>query len=228
MSAVATVHVVDDDAAMRRSIAFLAESVGWRTVTYDTAQRFLDEVTAGETGCLILDVRMPEMSGLELQREMRRRNLVLPVIFVTGHADVGLAVEAMKQGAFDFIEKPFRDQLLLDAIAKAVRASQLSLGVQQVRDASAQRLALLTPRERAVADLVARGHANREIALHLGISEKTVHVHRGRVMDKVEVRSAAELARVFMQVDPGFAHRRQAVVRTAGSGAFSEDSDPHR
>ncbi len=207
MNPSATVYVVDDDSAMRRSIAFLTESVGWHTITYDTARRFLAEAPVGRPGCLILDIRMPEMSGLELQREMRRRGIVLPIVFVTGHADVGLAVEAMKQGAFDFIEKPFRDQLLLDAIAKAVRSSLQSMGVQQERDASAQRLALLTPRERDVADLVARGRSNRDIAQRLGISEKTVHVHRGRVMEKVGVRSAAELARVFMQADPGFVHQ---------------------
>lgn len=207
MNDAAVVHVIDDDAAMRRSIAFLTESVGWRTITYDSAQRFLDEAATAAPGCVVLDLRMPEMSGLELQRELRRRGIVLPIIFVTGHADVGLAVEAMKQGAFDFIEKPFRDQLLLDAVAKAMRASQQSASLQHERDDSARRLALLTPREREVADLVARGHANREIARRLGISEKTVHVHRSRVMDKVGVGSAAALARVFMQVDPEFAHQ---------------------
>lgn len=210
MNATATVHVVDDDAALRRSIAFLAESVGWRAVTYDGARRFLDEAGLDEPGCLILDVRMPEMSGLELQHELKRRGAVLPIIFVTGHADVGLAVEAMKQGAFDFIEKPFRDQLLLDGIAKAVRHSVTALESQDRRQLSTQRLALLTPRERDVALLVAQGHANREIARQLGISEKTVHIHRGRVMEKTQLRSAAALARLFMQVDPEFAQRTVA------------------
>jgi len=206
MTATATVHVVDDDGAMRRSIAFLTESVGWRTLTYDTARRFLEEVRPEEPGCLVLDVRMPEMSGLELQHEMKRRGMVLPIIFVTGHADVGLAVEAMKQGAFDLIEKPFRDQLLLDAIAKAVRHSAKALKSQVEQHSAEQRLALLTSRELEVARLVAHGYANREIAQRLGISERTVHVHRARVMDKAGVRSAAELAQLFVQVDPEFAH----------------------
>lgn len=206
MTPTATVHVVDDDAAMGQSIAFLAGSVGWRTVTYETARRFLAAVAPEEPGCLVLDVRMPEMSGLELQREMKRRGMMLPIIFVTGHADVGLAVEAMKQGAFDLIEKPFRDQLLLDSIAKAVRQSVNELESQLELRSSKQRLALLTSREREVAWLVAQGHANRDIAQRLGISEKTVHVHRARVMDKAQVRSAAALAQLFMQIDPEFAH----------------------
>jgi len=206
MTPAATVHVVDDDAAMRRSIAFLAESVGWHTVTYDTARRFLEEVSPEEPGCLVLDVRMPEMSGLEVQHEMKRRGMVLPIIFVTGHADVGLAVEAMKQGAFDLIEKPFRDQLLLDGIAKAVRQSVKALESQVEQRSARQCLALMTSRELEVARLVARGHANREVAQRLGISERTVHVHRARVMEKARVRSAAELAQLFMYVDPEFAH----------------------
>lgn len=200
----ALVHVVDDDDAMRRSIVFLAESVGWRACAHDSAERFLAQLRPDEPGCAILDIRMPSMSGLELQREMAVRGIGLPIIFVTGHADVALAVEAMKAGAVDFLEKPFHDQKLLDAIARAVRSSLAVHATQDRHDALAGRLAALTPRERDVAALVARGHANKVIARTLGISEKTVHIHRARVMEKTGMHSAAELARLMMQVDPAF------------------------
>lgn len=204
MNQTAIIHVVDDDDAQRRSIVFLAESVGWRARSYDSAESFLRAVRPGEPGCAILDIRMPAMSGLELQREMVARGAGLPVIFVTGHADVGLAVEAMKGGAIDFLEKPFRDQTLLDAIAKAVRHNLASQASHERHEVLAQLLAGLTPRERDVAALVARGQPNKIIARTLGISEKTVHIHRSRVMEKTATHSAAELARLMMQVDPAF------------------------
>lgn len=193
----ATVYVVDDDAVLRRSIVFLAESVGWRVRDFERAEDFLAAAPA-PPGCLVLDVRMPSMSGLELQQVLRQRAIALPIIFVTGHADVSLAVQAMKHGAFELIEKPFREQALLDAIAQAVRRS-VREHESRSRHARARSLhAQLTPREREVARCVALGQPNRVIAESLGISAKTVQVHRQHVLEKFEVHSAAELAAALL------------------------------
>lgn len=197
METEATVYVVDDDDVLRRSIVFLAESVGWRVRDFDSAERFLAAEPASP-GCLVLDVRMPAMSGLELQQVLRQRGVALPIIFVTGHADVSLAVQAMKHGAFELIEKPFREQALLDAIAQAARRSMREHGSRS-RHARARALqAQLTPREREVARCVALGQPNRVIAESLGISAKTVQVHRQHVLEKFEVHSAAELAAALL------------------------------
>lgn len=199
------IHVVDDDAAMRASVVFLVESVGWRALGHASAEAFLAAPGLAAPGCVVLDIRMPTMSGLELQREIARRALPLPIVFITGHADVGLAVQAMKDGAFDFLQKPFGDQALLDAVAAAVRESARRRDADTAQGALAARYAQLTPRERDVARLVARGQPNKAIARTLGISEKTVHVHRARVLEKMGVRSAAELAPLMLRLDPGVA-----------------------
>ncbi|MFZ5508978.1 MAG: response regulator transcription factor [Pseudomonadota bacterium] len=198
----ATVFVVDDDAALRRSIAFLAESVGWRVRAFADPQEFLPDLAGG--GCLVLDVRMPGMSGLELQRELQARRIELPIVFITGHGDIAMAVQAMKDGALDFIEKPFKDQQLLDAIARAMRVSA-KRQEQASRQAEYRRLLCqLTQREREVAALVARGLSNKLIARELDISDKTVQVHRANLMDKMGVHSAAELAQILMRAEePG-------------------------
>lgn len=198
----ATVHVVDDDGAMRRSVVFLAESVGWRARGFDRAEAFLAEVDPGTVGCLVLDVRMPTMSGLELQQAMNLRGLRLPIIFITGHGDVSMAVQAMKDGAADFIEKPFKDQVLLDAIARAVRRSQVDAIQADGRSDTLLRYRQLTLREREIALRVARGQPSKVIARELGISEKTVQVHRTHIMEKMDIHSAAELAHQLTQIDP--------------------------
>ncbi|HOX90070.1 MAG TPA: response regulator [Burkholderiaceae bacterium] len=193
----ATVYVVDDDAAMRRSIAFLADSVGWRVQSFDNATAFL-AARPTAPGCVVLDIRMPTMSGLELQTAMRARAVHLPIIFVTGHADVSVAVQAMKHGAWEFLEKPFHDQALLDAIAGAVRRSCADAAARDAQSDTASRFAQLTPREREVAARVARGEANRAISEALSISAKTVQVHRQHVLEKMGAHSAAELAAVLL------------------------------
>ncbi len=200
----ATVFVVDDDAALRRSIAFLAESVGWRVRAFADPQEFLRSPDLAGGGCLVLDVRMPGMSGLELQRELQTRRIELPIVFITGHGDIAMAVQAMKDGALDFIEKPFKDQQLLDAIARAMRVSARRQE-QASRQAEYRRLLCqLTQREREVAALVARGLSNKLIARELDISDKTVQVHRANLMDKMGVHSAAELAQILMRAEePG-------------------------
>lgn len=207
------IHVVDDDSAMRASVAFLIESVGWAARQYPNADAFLNGVDSARPGCALLDVRMPAMSGLELQRAMRATGIHLPVIFLTGHGDVALAVQAMKEGAIDMIEKPFRDQVVLDAVARAVRASVLAHDVIAKQRALEARFALLTTREREVAKLVGTGMPNKCIARELDISEKTVHVHRAHVMEKLGLHSAAELARLLFEKDPGFAAATSATAR---------------
>lgn len=197
-----TVHVVDDDAAMRRSVVFLAESVGWAVASWPSAEAFLAAASAGMSGCLVLDIRMPAMSGLELQQVLRDRLPSLPIIFITGHGDVTMAVQAMKDGAFDFLEKPFKDQQLLDAIARAMREQARSQAAAS-RQAEVRSLyAALTAREREVAVRIARGLSNKLVARELAISDKTVQVHRAHVMEKMGVHSAAELAQLLMRIEP--------------------------
>ncbi|MEJ7136945.1 response regulator transcription factor [Amphibiibacter pelophylacis] len=196
------IHVVDDDAMMRRSVVFLLDSIGWDAVAYASAEEFLAQPAPQRPGCLVLDIRMPTLSGLELQQQLAGRGDALPVIFITGHADVSLAVQAMKSGACDLIEKPFRDQVLLDAVSRAVRTSRDMLRERLRCDQARRRLQTLSPREREVADLLARGQANKRVALALDISERTVHIHRQHVMDKLDIRSAAELARLILAADP--------------------------
>lgn len=198
----ATVFVVDDDNAMRRSVVFLAESVGWRAQGFADAESFLAQARANAVGCLVLDVRMPTMSGLELQQAMNARGLRLPIIFITGHGDVSMAVQAMRDGAVDFIEKPFRDQVLLDAIAQAVRRSHANAAHADHHERARQRYDQLTLREREIAQRAARGQPSKLIARELGISDKTVQVHRTHIMEKMDVHSAAELAHVLTQIDP--------------------------
>jgi FixJ family two-component response regulator len=197
------VHVVDDDAGLRRSLRFLLESVDWQVRLYASAEEFLELVgPQGQPACLLLDIRMPAMSGLELQQVLRDRGIAMPILFMTGHADVSMAVQAMKSGAADFIEKPFKDQVLLDAVAAAMRRSAEALQEAQIRDEAIALLAALSPREREVARLVAQGQPNKLIATALGISEKTVHIHRQHVMEKARLSSAAELARLMLRADP--------------------------
>lgn len=198
------IHVVDDDAAFRRSLVFLLESVGWRVASHASAEDFLaaGDAADGPLGCLVLDIRMPTMSGLELQERLHARGPLPPIVFVTGHGDVELAVQAMKHGACDFLQKPFRDQALLDAVAAAVRRGEEERSRTALRAEALARLDRLSPREQEVARLVARGLPNKLVARALEISEKTVHVHRQHVMDKAGVGSAAELARLMLRADP--------------------------
>lgn len=196
------IHVVDDDEAMRRSLLFLFDSVGWRAQAHASAEAFLAAYQPGVPGCLVLDVRMPGMSGLELQQVLRAQGRSLPIIFITGHGDVSLAVQAMKQEACDFLEKPFRDQVLLDAVAQAVRRSARQLAAARRHEQAHALLERLSPREREVAVRVAHGLPNKLIAREMDISEKTVHVHRQHVMEKTHTGSAAELARLMLRADP--------------------------
>ncbi|HHC71750.1 MAG TPA: response regulator transcription factor [Thiotrichales bacterium] len=195
-----TVFVVDDDEAMRNSLRWLIESVGLAVECHDSAESFLDSYYPGRSGCLLLDVRMPGMSGLELQEYLHRNEINIPVIIITGHGDVPMSVRAMKEGAIDFIEKPFNDELLLDAIRNALAVNEKQREKQALRAELAARLATLTPREHEVMEMVTAGRSNKEIASALGVSAKTVEAHRAKVMDKMQASSLAELVRMSMLV----------------------------
>jgi two-component system response regulator FixJ len=196
------VHVIDDDADVRQSLAFLLTSAGLTVRMHDSALAFLDVLPGITDGCVVTDVRMPGMDGLELQRRLRQLKARLPVIVMTGHGDVPLAVEAMKSGAVDFIEKPFEDEVLLSAIRSAL-ARQAQASDRDARAAAIQqRIAKLSEREREVLDRLVAGKANKVIAFELGISPRTVEVYRANVMTKMQADSLSELVRMAL-IDGG-------------------------
>ena len=193
-----TVFVVDDDEPLRDSIQWLLEAHGYRVVLYDSAERFLADAAATQPGCLLLDVRMPGMSGQQLFDALIERGSRMPVVFITGHGDVPMAVAAIKKGAVDFIEKPFGEQELLRLVAHCLERDAEQRKAVAASASIAARLAALTPREREVLDLIVAGKLNKIIADRLAISPKTVEVHRARVMEKMGVRSVAELVQAVM------------------------------
>ncbi len=193
-----TVFIVDDDAAVRDGLSLLMKSVALPARFFAGADEFLREWRADMCGCLLLDVRMPGMSGLELQKELIRRRITLPVIFMTGHGDVQMAVEALQQGAFDFLEKPFRDEELLQRIHRALAQDREDRARDREQAVVRARLLTLTPRELEVARRLIDGQANKRIALDLDISQRTVELHRAHVMEKMQARSLAQLVRQFV------------------------------
>jgi two-component system response regulator FixJ len=199
---VGTVHVVDDDEAVRQSLEFLLDSAGIPVRAYDSAAAFLRVAGTLRDGCVLTDVRMPEIDGLALQRALLDQGIRLPVIVMTGHGDVPVAVQALKAGAADFIEKPFDDEALLAAVRAALEAGR-RLRVREAEvEGIAGRLAGLTPRERQVLDRLVAGMPNKTIAHELGASPRTVEVHRARVMEKMGARSLSELVRMALSVAP--------------------------
>jgi two-component system response regulator FixJ len=192
-----SVYIVDDDDAVRGAVRFLIRSVGLAAQVYASAQEFLAAYDRRDPGCLLLDVRMPGMSGLDLQQELNRRGATIPVVFITGHGDVPMAVEAMQQGAFDFLQKPFRDQDLLDRVQRALaRDAETRAGCERAEIRT--RLATLTPRETEVMELVTHGKANKVAGAELGVSQRTVEIHRAHVMEKMRAGSLAELVRMVL------------------------------
>jgi FixJ family two-component response regulator len=197
-----SVYVVDDDDAVRNSLKLLLKSAGIAAETSASAQEFLGSYDPAHPGCLVLDVRMPGMSGLEMQQELNVRGAMIPVIFITGHGDIPMAVEAMQHGAFDFLQKPFRDSELLDRVNRALTRDAESRARLRHTDRIRERLASLSPREREVLDLVTQGKANKMVAGDLGVSQRTVEIHRAHVMQKMEAGSLAELVRMMMAISP--------------------------
>ncbi len=195
-----TVFVVDDDQAMRNSLKWLIESVGVPVESFSSADDFLAQYQPGRAGCLVLDVRMPGMSGLELLEHLAERSIHIPAVMITGHGDVPMAVRAMKSGAIDFIEKPFNDEALLDAIRRALAYEEQHRSFHSEHVQITERLSHLTPREHEVMEMVTAGRSNKEIANALGVSAKTIEAHRARVMEKMQAGSLAELVRMALAV----------------------------
>ena len=196
-----TVFVVDDDEGVRNSLRFLLKSVGLAAHAVGSASEFLATYRPSQPGCLVLDVRMPGMSGLELQEQLNLRGAVIPVIFITGHGDIPMAVEAMQQGAFDFLQKPFRDQDLIDRIQRALERDAKNRAALDQHARIRERLDSLTPREREVLALMTRGKPNKIMATELGVSQRTVEIHRARVMEKSGAASLAQLVRMVLDLE---------------------------
>ena len=198
-----TVFVVDDDASVRKALARSIQAAGLNVKTFASARQFLDQGPPEGPGCLVLDVRMPGLSGLDLQAELNSRNIQTPIIFITGHGDIPVSVKAMKGGAVDFLTKPFKVANLIGVIQEAIRKDE-RLQAHRSKTAEVQRrIQTLTPREREVMALVVQGLLNKQIAVELGAAERTVKVHRGRVMQKMQVQSVAELVRAVEQAKTG-------------------------
>lgn len=203
MAEAGTVFIIDDDEAVRDSLSWLMKSAGLAAETYGSADDFLQGYGEDRPGCLILDIRMPGMNGLELQALLSERGFRLPIIIISGHADVPMAVRALKAGAFDFIEKPFNDELLLDLVQRALEQDAKERESMAETDELRARMATLTPREKEVLDLVVAGAANKQISSELGVSLKTVEAHRARVMDKLKAESLSHLVRMAVAVGRG-------------------------
>lgn len=193
------IRVIDDDDAMRRSWAFLIEGEGWEVVTYSNALAFLAANDFSRPGCLLLDVRMPRMSGLELQDALKDKGVDFPIIFISGYGDIDMAVRGLKSGAVDFLQKPVDDRKLLDAISNAVLKNLNARRADAEISSFKTKLESLTQREREVIRMVAQGASNKAVAEGLGISEKTVQVYRGSAYRKLEIHNAAEIARLLMR-----------------------------
>jgi FixJ family two-component response regulator len=188
-----TVFLVDDDNAVRDALELLLDSVGLSTVSYPSAAAFLDEFDQNCRGCLVLDIRMPGMSGMELQAALAEKSVNIPIIFLTGHGNVSMSAKAFRTGAIDFLEKPFDENVLLERIQEAIKLDQTNQAVTARRVDASTRLASLTPREREVMLLIVAGNANKEIATKLDLSTRTIETHRGRILEKTGAQSLADL-----------------------------------
>ena len=193
----AEILIIDDDASMRKALERLLRSMGYRTRTFCSAQEFLDtDFQSDSVACIVLDVKMPGMSGTDLQKELRKRDLPFPIGFITGHGTIPMSVQAMKHGAVDFLEKPFDEHALVQAISRAVEKGRQAMAFKREISDLEERYRQLTPREKEVLALVVAGMLNKQIAAELGTSEKTIKVHRGRVMEKMQAGSLADLVRM--------------------------------
>jgi RNA polymerase sigma factor (sigma-70 family) len=197
MTEAAVVFVVDDDPSVRSSIKFLISTVGLHVETFDSAEAALQKLTPDAPACLVLDVRLRGLSGLDLQAELAARNCQVPIVFITGHGDIPMSVRAMKAGAVEFLTKPFRDQDLLDAVRVALERSRARREQEKELTDLQQRFDSLTSREREVISMVVAGKLNKQIADQLGTAENTIKVHRSRAMDKMQAQSVADLVRMF-------------------------------
>ena len=195
----ATVFLVDDDDAVRDALELLLDSVGLRTAAYPSAAAFLEHYDPGRRGCLVLDIRMPAMSGMELQAALAEKSVNIPIIFLSGHGNVSMSAKAFRSGAVDFLEKPFDENVLLERIHEAIRLDRSNRESTARRAAALTRLASLTRREHEVMLLIVTGHANKEIATKLDLSTRTVETHRGRIMEKTAAQSLTELMAIALE-----------------------------
>jgi FixJ family two-component response regulator len=195
------VFIVDDDSAVRDSLCLLLKSVKIASQPFASGDEFLDAYDSDWKGCVLLDIRMPRISGMEVQKRLLEKNCTLPVIFITGHGDIPMAVEAMHLGAHDFVQKPFHDEELLDRIQQALMSQRQQQDELSLKRSIKKNYDQLTPREREVMSDVVRGHANKVIAIDLGLSQRTVEIHRARVMEKMHARSLAELVRLSLLIE---------------------------
>jgi two-component system response regulator FixJ len=196
-----TVFVVDDDEGVRSGLSFLLRTAGYAVQTFSSATAFLDAFDVEQRGCLLLDIRMPHMTGLELQQELNQRRWRVPTIFITGHATVPNAIAALRAGAFDFIEKPLRDDALIETVARARRREEIAHEENLQLAETQARAALLTPREREVLELVVAGEQNKSIARRLGISFRTVEIHRSHILEKMQARTISHLIRMAITLE---------------------------
>lgn len=194
------VHIVDDDEAVRKSLQMLFRSVDIPTLAYASGDDFLDQFDGSAEGCVLLDIRMPGTSGLEVQKQLNERGNTMPIIFITGHGDVPMAVEAMQLGAFDFVQKPFRDQDLMERVSQALTQSEAQAEQSALNQEIGERYESLTPREKEVMACVVKGQANKVIAMDRNVSQRTVEIHRARVMEKMQARSLADLVRMSIEI----------------------------
>ncbi|MGE5475565.1 MAG: response regulator transcription factor [Bacteroidales bacterium] len=197
------VHVVDDDGAIRDALVLLLEAAGHTARAHADGSDFLRDLDPVQPGCVVADVRMPGLSGLDVQCALRERRIDLPVIIITGHADVAMAVQALKSGAADFIEKPFDEDVLLSAVGRALDSGARAFRERRQQDDIIARAATLTPREREVMELVVQGLPNKAVAVELSISSRTVEIHRGRVMEKMGAASLSDLVRMALRLEEG-------------------------
>lgn len=201
------VYVVDDDRNVRQSIAFLLGVIDVEVRLYSRSEEFLDSYQPGIPGCLLLDVRMPGMSGLDLQETMRQKEIDLPVVFISGHGDIPMVVRTMQKGALDFLQKPFNDQRLLDLVQEGIEIDRARRSARREEIIAGARFELLTPRERNTLELILQGLTNKEMAHALGISPKTIETHRARIMEKMQVDSLAGLMRAWQTIERAQARR---------------------
>jgi two-component system, LuxR family, response regulator FixJ len=194
-------YVAEDDESLRSLLRALVHSIGLACETFPSANRFLEHYDPRQPGCLVLDIFMPGMSGLELQDELNRRGAMIPVIFITGHADVASAVAAVRHGAFNYLQKPFRNSELIENVRNAIEYDRRNRQMLAQQDAIRERIATLTPREHEVLELIVRGLASKVMAHEMGVSKRTVELHRSRVMGKMGANSVAQLVRMFMDFE---------------------------
>lgn len=194
------IYIIDDDEGMRNSLSWLLTSSGYDTIAFENAESFIENIPANDLGCIIADIRMPGMSGLELYQWLSEMNFHLPVIIITGHGDISIAVKALKDGIFDFVEKPFDDKIILDSIHMAIQCCKNQQAQRSLQQMLCDRFETLTSREKEVMDKIVLGLSNKQIAATLNISIKTVEVHRSRVMEKMQADSLAELVRMSLKI----------------------------